>query len=413
MSEMKSLTLNGKKYDSFVDLEAREAIEEIEKNGTGGTVTDEQIADAVEDYMAEHPIEIPDSSQNAHSGMSQTLRVALYNLLMDAAYQSSGHEADKAALAELLTGGSVNPDVPDTPDEPDEPVIVYYTIEKTLTNVSISNGTATVAAGSAYSATLTADSGYILDEVTVTMGGVAVSVIDGMINIESVSGNIVIVATATANSSGENPDSVGWTNGQVVTEVIEGETINRTTGQPQVLAGYRRTDYVYIYGARYLKAVHHICSIAFYDIGKGLLSIADPDDYGYLQIPENAAYAIAFAHNSYPLESVTILGDIEATWQDGVPYQLELTDGKYLNGAQVLDYAGWSVTQKLNCYGAKRLECSSTFTVYGSFYDTTGAYCGIKSAQGKSIDVPDRAAYFAYSGANATMQSITITPYAE
>ena len=66
MYEMKSLTLNGKKYDSFIDQTAREAIEEIEKNGTGGTVTDEQIADAVEDYMAEHPIEVPDSSQNVN-----------------------------------------------------------------------------------------------------------------------------------------------------------------------------------------------------------------------------------------------------------------------------------------------------------------------------------------------------------
>lgn len=32
--------------------------------GSGGTVTPEQIASAVEDYMAEHPIEVPDSSQN-------------------------------------------------------------------------------------------------------------------------------------------------------------------------------------------------------------------------------------------------------------------------------------------------------------------------------------------------------------
>ena len=36
MSEMKSLTLNGEKYDSFVDQTAREAIEKIEKNGVSG-----------------------------------------------------------------------------------------------------------------------------------------------------------------------------------------------------------------------------------------------------------------------------------------------------------------------------------------------------------------------------------------
>lgn len=37
MPEMKSLTLNGKKYDSFVDQTARKTIEELEKNGTGST----------------------------------------------------------------------------------------------------------------------------------------------------------------------------------------------------------------------------------------------------------------------------------------------------------------------------------------------------------------------------------------
>lgn len=55
MSEMKTLTLNGKTYDSFVDKEAREIIENLEIP-EGGTVTDEQIASAVEDYIAEHPI---------------------------------------------------------------------------------------------------------------------------------------------------------------------------------------------------------------------------------------------------------------------------------------------------------------------------------------------------------------------
>lgn len=56
MSEMKTLTLNGKTYDSFVDKEAREAIENLEQNG----ITGDQIAEAVEDYFTENPIEIPE-----------------------------------------------------------------------------------------------------------------------------------------------------------------------------------------------------------------------------------------------------------------------------------------------------------------------------------------------------------------
>lgn len=41
--------------------------------GTGGSVSDEQISRAVEDYMTEHPIEVPDSSQNA----GQTIETVL------------------------------------------------------------------------------------------------------------------------------------------------------------------------------------------------------------------------------------------------------------------------------------------------------------------------------------------------
>ena len=53
--------------DYFTDADKREIAEqaaELVEVPEGGTVTDEQIADAVEYYMAEHPIEVPDSSQN-------------------------------------------------------------------------------------------------------------------------------------------------------------------------------------------------------------------------------------------------------------------------------------------------------------------------------------------------------------
>lgn len=72
-----------------------------------------------------------------------------------------------------------------------------YTITKNLTNCAISNSAATVEEGSAYSATITANSGYVLGSVTVTMGGSVVTVNDGVISIAKVTGNIVITATAT------------------------------------------------------------------------------------------------------------------------------------------------------------------------------------------------------------------------
>lgn len=75
-----------------------------------------------------------------------------------------------------------------------------YSITNTLTHVSNSNGLTELIRGGAYSATLTADAGYTISSVTVTMGGVDVtsSVYDtGVITIGAVDGDIVITATAT------------------------------------------------------------------------------------------------------------------------------------------------------------------------------------------------------------------------
>ena len=231
-------------------------------------------------------ITVSNSSQNAN-GMSQTLRVALYNLLMDAAYQSSGHEADKAALAELLTGDSVKPDVPDVPDEP---VTTYYTIEKTLTNVSISNGTATVAAGSAYSATLTADSGYTLNEVTVTMGGVAVPVTDGVISIASVTGNIVIIATAEAEAVGGYEWESGVPYG-LTDKVTDGIELRTGTGKENANANYVSTDYLNCFDAASIYCSAPIARFFFYDVNKNYISdIAKNVTPSLKPVPDNAVY---------------------------------------------------------------------------------------------------------------------------
>ena len=66
-----------------------------------------------------------------------------------------------------------------------------YTITNTLTHASTNNAASTITQYQPYEATITADSGYTLDGVTVTMGGTDISatVVSG--------GNISIAATAT------------------------------------------------------------------------------------------------------------------------------------------------------------------------------------------------------------------------
>lgn len=73
-------------------------------------------------------------------------------------------------------------------------------ITNTLTRVTNSNSAVSIQKGTRYLAALTADEGYELDTVKVTMGGTDVTETaysNGVINIASVSGDIVLTATAT------------------------------------------------------------------------------------------------------------------------------------------------------------------------------------------------------------------------
>ena len=103
--------------------------------------------------------------------------------------------ANIASLRALLTGSEPSPD---------PPVTTTYTVTNNLTNASSSNSATSVNSGSSYSATLTGDSGYLLTDATVTMGGVDIttSAVSSTgrntlnINIASVTGAVVITAAA-------------------------------------------------------------------------------------------------------------------------------------------------------------------------------------------------------------------------
>lgn len=74
-----------------------------------------------------------------------------------------------------------------------------YTITNTLTNCVNNNAATNVVSGQPYAALITANTGYTLDTVTVTMGGTDITssaVDDGAITIPAVTGNVVITATA-------------------------------------------------------------------------------------------------------------------------------------------------------------------------------------------------------------------------
>lgn len=74
--------------------------------------------------------------------------------------------------------------------------VTYHAVTRNLTNCGIDNTAARVIDGDSFTATVTANDGYTLKSVACTMGGAAVTVTDGVINIPSATGDIVITALA-------------------------------------------------------------------------------------------------------------------------------------------------------------------------------------------------------------------------
>lgn len=84
-----------------------------------------------------------------------------------------------------------------------EEEIVSYRVQNNLSNVTTDNTTSIVTEGSPYKANIKANTGYTIETVTVKMGGIDITSTvykDGEITIDSVTGDIVIYASAVAET---------------------------------------------------------------------------------------------------------------------------------------------------------------------------------------------------------------------
>lgn len=160
------------------------------------------------------------------SGLTDTAKNLLITILRNGVY-STDQSANITALQNALAS-----EEPDVPDIPDVPTVKTYTITKELVNVKTNNSASSVNEGASYTATLTADEGYALDSVTVTMGGVDVTAdvyADGAISIPAVTGNVEITASAVGSGTGSGTESVelpadgllGYWDMRNPTEVVE------------------------------------------------------------------------------------------------------------------------------------------------------------------------------------------------
>jgi len=109
--------------------------------------------------------------------------------------------SDKTSTITASSNGVTSKTINVTIKNIDTPPANTYTITRNLSNCTCSNSANSVTQGSSYSATLSANSGYQLGKVTITMGGKDITntaYSNGNISISNVTGNIVITANATA-----------------------------------------------------------------------------------------------------------------------------------------------------------------------------------------------------------------------
>ena len=128
----------------------------------------------------------------AGPGFSDTAKTLILSLFESAAYGNSTMQSQLDALKTEFgqSGGNT-------------PTPTYYSVTYSLSHVTSSTSTASVAQGSSFAATLTAASGYTMSSVTIKMGGAditssAYNTSTRVVSIASVTGNVTITATAVA-----------------------------------------------------------------------------------------------------------------------------------------------------------------------------------------------------------------------
>lgn len=138
---------------------------------------------------------------------NKLLCIVLDNTVSTGGISLTTQDRGKGGLAITLTPHA---DATDTTKVPmafyiltkEEGAATTYTVQQNLTNVNSTFDGLSVNAGAAFTTTLTAETGYTMGTVTVTMGGTdvtstAYTAATGVVSIAETTGNIVITATAT------------------------------------------------------------------------------------------------------------------------------------------------------------------------------------------------------------------------
>ena len=173
---------------NIIDTKARESIKKLDTQYKDiakqvenvGQPTQQQINTAIDQA-------IKDGKITGSGGLNSTAKTLLETILRNAIYTTDQSANITSLISALSSSGG------------DTPSITKYTITNKLTKCTNNNSNSSLAENTSYIAIITPNTGYKLDTVIVTMGGKDVTSTvysNGKITINSVTGNIVITATA-------------------------------------------------------------------------------------------------------------------------------------------------------------------------------------------------------------------------
>lgn len=256
--------------------------------------------------------------------------------------------------------------------------------------------------------------------------------------IKNINGDIVFTCgTGSSEGGGDTPSTPivpegSWINGVAYSDFgwAEGYYVDKGNGHLVANSSWSSSEYMNCEGADYIEGWCYSGSYnVFYDASKQFISNFELGSMSGFKntctaIPTNASYFRISNENS-KLSNVTITPykKIDATWTDGVPYNLELIADKYYSSGKLTDYTGWSATNCINCsYASKLSILSPNGTISGSycsFFDINKKAIGgmtniAQTTDGTPVEitVPFNACYFGLSADTTTMTGLTVTPIA-
>ena len=326
---------------------------------------------------------------------------ALDNMFKAAAYKedvTAVYAAFRAAFG--LSGG-------------DEPGAETWSITSTLTNATSSNNATSVAKGGNYSATITAEEGYAISSVTVTMGGTDITdtaYADGVITIASVTGDVVITALATATV---NP---GWTKDVPYNITWEDGTWYNQSGEAIADAGMSNSGYLPCDGLRYVDVTGAYLSVGIncYDAEKTRIGVTKRHDETtvIVTLVRDAKYAIVdkrlSANTQVTPRVLPYLGE-QTVPVAGQKYALDIQWGKTVWNATAEEKdcpnannfcSGFCV-----CYGFATITFDTKVRSVVKFYDSDKQYLSDAYTSGDSatVNIPEGATYFRYDNGSYTV----------